>query len=90
MSEPEQLELEKENQQLRGVIAQLEERLRKRETEVQRSKHSEAELRESFLLYKEIFDNTAVCLFLIEVTPDGRFKLAGINQAEERGSGPLQ
>ena len=84
MSEPEQLELKKENQQLRAVIAELEERLRMRETEVQRSKHSEAELRESFLLYKEIFDNTAVCLFLIEVTPDGRFKLAGINQAEER------
>lgn len=84
MSQPEQLALKKENQQLRAVIAELEERLRLRDDEVQLSRHSEAELRESFLLYKEIFDNTAVCLFLIEVTPDGRFKLAGINQAEER------
>jgi len=84
MSQPERQALKKENQQLRAEIAELEERLGIRETEVQLSKHSEAELRESFLLYKEIFDNTAVCLFLIEVSPDGRFKLAGINQAEER------
>ena len=84
MSNPELVPLENENQQLRAAIAELEERLRVSEGAEYLRKRSEAELRENFLLYKEIFDNTAVCLFLIDVTPDGRFKLAGINQAEER------
>jgi PAS domain S-box-containing protein len=84
MGNPEPLTLEKENQRLRAAIADLEERFRMRECEERLHKHTEAALRESFLLYKEIFDNTAVCLFLLEVTPDGRFKLAGINRAEEQ------
>ena len=70
MGNPQQLALEKENQRLRAVIADFEERFRTRQSEERLHKHDEATLRESFLLYKEIFDNTAVCLFLLEVTPD--------------------
>jgi two-component system, cell cycle sensor histidine kinase and response regulator CckA len=84
MSHPEPVALEIENHQLRAAIAELEERLRASVSGEQLREQSEAVLRESFLLYKDIFDNTAVCLFLLEVTPDSRFKLAGINQAEER------
>ena len=40
MRAPEQLELEKENQQLGAVIAELEGQLRMQETEVQGSKYS--------------------------------------------------
>jgi two-component system, cell cycle sensor histidine kinase and response regulator CckA len=84
MTNPEQLSLEDENQQLRAAIAELEERLRRRENEEPPAKRAEAALDDSFLQYKEIFDNTTVCLFMIDVTADGRFKLAAINGAEER------
>jgi two-component system, cell cycle sensor histidine kinase and response regulator CckA len=73
-----------ENKDLRAAIAELEERLRTRDSEERLCKPAEAALRESFLQYKEIFDNTPVCLFVIEVTRDGRFKLAAINRAEEQ------
>jgi PAS domain S-box-containing protein len=47
----------------------------------------EAELHEKELQYKEIFDNISVCMFLVDVTVDGRFKFAGFNPAEERAVG---
>ncbi len=37
--------------------------------------------------YKEIFDNISVCMFLIDVTPEKRFKIAGFNPAEEKAVG---
>jgi two-component system, cell cycle sensor histidine kinase and response regulator CckA len=42
---------------------------------------------ESGLQYKEVFDNISVCMFLIDVTSDGRFKYAGFNAAEEKAIG---
>jgi two-component system, cell cycle sensor histidine kinase and response regulator CckA len=39
------------------------------------------------LQYKEIFDNFSQCVFVLDVTPDGRFKIAALNPAEERATG---
>jgi PAS domain S-box-containing protein len=50
-------------------------------------KRDEAALRESELRYKEIFDNFSECIFVLDVTSDGRFKFAGLNPAEERATG---
>ena len=50
-------------------------------------KRAEAALRESDLQYKEVFDNISVCMFLIDVTLDGRFKFVGFNRAEEEAIG---
>ena len=50
-------------------------------------KQAEAALRESELRYKEVFDQTSDCIFLLDVTPDGRFKFAGFNPAEEKAVG---
>ena len=33
--------------------------------------------------YKEVFDHLSVCMFFVDVTPDGRFRYAGFNPAEE-------
>ncbi len=50
-------------------------------------KRAEAALRESDRQYREVFDNISACLFLVDVTPDGRFKFAGFNPAEEAAVG---
>ena len=55
--------------------------------DVTERKRAEAALRESDLQYKEIFDHLSVCMFLIEVTPEGRFKYAAFNRAEEEAIG---
>ena len=50
-------------------------------------RRAEAALRESDLQYKEVFDNISVCMFLIDVTREGRFRFAGFNRAEEEAIG---
>jgi PAS domain S-box-containing protein len=50
-------------------------------------RRAEEALRESDLQYKEIFDNISVCMFVIDVTREGRFKFAGFNRAEEEAIG---
>ncbi|MGA7238641.1 MAG: PAS domain S-box protein [Bryobacteraceae bacterium] len=50
-------------------------------------KRAEEALRESDLQYREVFDNISACLFLVDVTADGRFKFAGFNPAEEKAVG---
>ncbi len=52
-------------------------------------KQAEAALQESQQRYKEVFDTTSECIFLIDVTPDARFKFAGFNPAEEKAVGFL-
>src|SRR5215831_14919845 len=44
-------------------------------------------LSEGELRYKEVFENFSECIFVLDVTPDGRFKIAGLNPAEERAIG---
>ena len=48
---------------------------------------TEITLRESDLQYEEVFDNLSVCMFLLDVTAEGRFKLARFNPAEEKAIG---
>ena len=50
-------------------------------------KLAEETLRESEQRYKEIFENTSNCIFLLDVTTDGRFKFAEFNPAEEKAVG---
>jgi len=50
-------------------------------------KLAEAALQESQQRFKEVFDFTSDCIFLIDVTSDGRFKFAGFNAAEEKAVG---
>lgn len=37
--------------------------------------------------YKYVFDHLSVCMFFVDVTPDGRFRYAGFNPAEEKAIG---
>ncbi len=50
-------------------------------------KQVEEALRESELRYREVFENSSECIFLLDVTADGRFKFAGFNPAEEKAVG---
>jgi two-component system cell cycle sensor histidine kinase/response regulator CckA len=50
-------------------------------------KQAEMVQRETDLQYKEVFDNISVCLFLVDVTPEGRFRYVAFNPAEERAVG---
>jgi len=50
-------------------------------------KRAEEALRESEKRYREVFENSSECIFLLDVTTDGRFKFAGFNPAEEKTVG---
>ena len=55
--------------------------------DVTEGKQAEALLHESERLYKEVFNHFSECIFVLDVTPDGHFKFAGLNPAEERAIG---
>jgi PAS domain S-box-containing protein len=42
---------------------------------------------ESTLQYEEVFDNISACMFVVDVTSEGRFKFVGLNRAEEQAIG---
>lgn len=44
----------------------------------------EEALRQSEQRYREVFEHTSDCIFLLDVTVDGGFRIAGLNPAEER------
>jgi PAS domain S-box-containing protein len=50
-------------------------------------KRAEQALQESEQRYREVFNSSSECLFLIDVTPDGRFRFAELNPAAERAIG---
>jgi PAS domain S-box-containing protein len=50
-------------------------------------KRAEAALRESEQRYREVFNCSSECIFLLDVTPEGRFKFAEFNPAEEQTVG---
>ncbi len=55
--------------------------------DINKRKQAEAALRESQERYKEVFDTTSDCIFLVDVTADARFKFACLNPAAEKASG---
>jgi PAS domain S-box-containing protein len=50
-------------------------------------KQSEDALRESERRYREVYEHTSDGIFLIDVTADGRFRVAGFNPAHKRATG---
>ena len=81
-----QFPMEEEVRRLRARVAELEEEIgRTRGPEEAPSPHNAAALREGEL--QQVFDNISVCMFLVDVTPDGRFKYGGFNSAEEQAVG---
>lgn len=49
--------------------------------DITRRKQAEEALRESETRYREVYDNTSDGIFLMDVTTDGRYRLAGFNPA---------
>ena len=84
-----ELPLYEENRRLRDRVSGLEEELvhlRRSLMDAER-RHSGSSQPESDLQYKEVFDHISVCMFLVDVTSDGRFRYAGFNPAEEKALG---
>jgi two-component system, cell cycle sensor histidine kinase and response regulator CckA len=55
--------------------------------DINKRKQAEAALRESQERYKEMFDTTSDCIFLVDVTADARFQWARFNPAAEKVAG---
>jgi PAS domain S-box-containing protein len=68
MNCPEERSLQEENDQLRLRIAQLEGQL---------------DANGESIMHKEVFRNISICVFVLDVTTEGRFKIAAFNPAEE-------
>jgi len=47
-------------------------------------KRAEEALRESEAFYRSLYENISDCIFIIDVTPEGRFKFVSFNPGEER------
>ncbi len=50
-------------------------------------KRAEEALRESEAFYRSLYENISDCIFIIDVTPDQRFKFVRFNPAEEKAVG---
>ncbi|HZV06747.1 MAG TPA: PAS domain S-box protein [Gemmataceae bacterium] len=57
------------------------------EMDITERKRAEAALRESEQRYREVFNYSSECIFLIDVSPDGRFRFAAFNPTEEKAAG---
>jgi PAS domain S-box-containing protein len=57
------------------------------EMDITERKRAEAALRESEQRYREVFNCSSECIFLIDVMPEGRFQFAAFNPTEERTVG---
>src|SRR5207302_1094731 len=55
--------------------------------ELAERQRTESALRESEQRYREVFEKTSDCIFLLDVTSDGRFRVARFNPAEEKSVG---
>jgi len=89
MDAPSPLSVYQNTARLRQRISTLEEeniRLR-RALEDKAVQESDPAPGESGLHSKEVFDHISICMFLVDVTEDSRFRYAGFNAAEERAVG---
>ncbi|MEW6140377.1 MAG: PAS domain S-box protein [Thermodesulfobacteriota bacterium] len=50
-------------------------------------KRAEEALSESEAFYRSLYENISDCIFIVDVTPEGRFKFVSFNPAEERAVG---
>jgi PAS domain S-box-containing protein len=91
MTQPDGIRLPKEMEPHR-----LQDRIRELEEEVARLKLSLAESDHRYQAvqqeaadtqYKEVFDHISVCMFLVDVMDDGRFRYVRFNSAEEKAVG---
>src|SRR5262249_17843614 len=78
-----------ENDRLRSQITGLEQQLARlrhslAESE-QRNANGPQPVNDQY--YKEVFDHLSVCMFFVDVCPDGCFRYAGFNPAEEKVTG---
>ena len=76
-----------DNRRLVGRIAQLEEEVRRLERVRMREGIEGSSLPLDDFQYKEVFDQISACLFVIDVTPDNRFKFLVFNRAEQEAVG---
>jgi len=79
--------LEDETQRLRARIAELEDEISYIRGSIEPGGRNSEALHQSEVPYKDIFDNISICMFLVDVTLDGRFRFAGFNPAEEQAVG---
>jgi hypothetical protein len=86
VSTPRGIPTPNERNRQRDYIAGLEEEIvRLRQSLAEAEQRSANDLRPGGdNYYKEVFDHLSVCMFFIDVTPDGRFRYAGFNPAEEK------
>jgi PAS domain S-box-containing protein len=84
-----ELPLHEENQRLRKRISRLEGEVTRLHRSIEEAERhlSSGPQPESELQHKEVFDHISVCMFLVDVTSDGRFRYAGFNAAEEKALG---
>ncbi len=61
--------------------------LRQAQEELVERQRNETALRLSEKRYREVFENTSDCMFLLDVLPEGRFKVVRFNPAEEKSVG---
>ncbi len=63
------------------------EALRRAEGELVERQRNESALRLSEKRYREVFENTSDCMFLLDVLPENKFKVVRFNPAEEKTVG---
>lgn len=76
-----------QEEKVRERTAELETANRMLQEEIDERKLGEQALRASEQRFRDIFDNSLDCLYLMEVTEDGRFRNLEINPAFERSTG---
>ncbi len=78
---------EEETRRLRARVAELEGEISHIRGLIEGPDHRNADALGGDDLYKAAFNGISVCMFLVDVTSDGRFRFAGFNPAEEKAVG---
>lgn len=89
MEDPRTLSPNLDNCRLREQISSLEEENLRLRRALEEHERQEPDLSrtDSGLHSREVFDHISICMFLVDVTADSRFRYAGFNAAEERAVG---
>jgi two-component system, cell cycle sensor histidine kinase and response regulator CckA len=76
-----------ENRRLITRIGELEDEIRRLKRLLTPETTEESSLPLQDFHYKEVFDRISACLFVLEVTPDNRFRFLAFNRAEQEATG---